>query len=182
MESTANSRRKICIPSDQSWFVSEPGPVASHAPELAEHVRKAVQRALTERFAGADRIEFSSFDRKEQVWEVEGTCDVPYSSYPGSVVADGSRPCRFDGTVTVGPGHEGRTSFAVSIRVTADSSPLYPGLGGHAPSESLHTRTPNDRRSDVFNPTSAEHRAAANNRSNQMNRNNPAYHKSRGKK
>jgi hypothetical protein len=43
-------------------------------------------------------------------------------------------------------------------------------------------RSRNDQRSDALNPTSAEHKAAADNRSNQMNQNNPAYDKSRGKK
>jgi len=33
-------------------------------------------------------------------------------------------------------------------------------------------RSPNDQRSDVFNPTSGDSRSAANNRSNQMNPNN----------
>lgn len=42
-------------------------------------------------------------------------------------------------------------------------------------------RSPNDQRSDVFNPTSADSKAAADNRSNQMNPNNPAYHRTRGK-
>ena len=40
----------------------------------------------------------------------------------------------------------------------------------------------NDQRSDALNPTSAEHKAALDNRSDQMNQNNPAYNKSRGKK
>lgn len=40
-------------------------------------------------------------------------------------------------------------------------------------------RTPNDQRSDVHNSTSSEHKATMDNRSNQMNPNNPAY---RGKK
>ena len=35
-------------------------------------------------------------------------------------------------------------------------------------------RNSNDQRSDVHNPTSLEHKAAADNRSNQMNPNNPA--------
>ena len=43
-------------------------------------------------------------------------------------------------------------------------------------------RTPNDQRSDAYNPTSAEHKAAMDNRANQMNPNNPSYHRSRGKK
>ncbi len=42
-------------------------------------------------------------------------------------------------------------------------------------------RSPNDQRSDVFNPTSGDSRSAANNRSNQMNPNNQAYKSSRGK-
>ena len=41
-------------------------------------------------------------------------------------------------------------------------------------------RSPNDQRSDVHNPTSGESKAAADNRSNQMNSNNPAYRSSRG--
>lgn len=45
------------------------------------------------------------------------------------------------------------------------------------------TRSPNDQRSDVFNPTSSENKAAMDNRSNQMNPNNPAHphHQSKGK-
>jgi hypothetical protein len=43
------------------------------------------------------------------------------------------------------------------------------------------SRIPNDQRSDVFNPTSSEHKATMDNRSNQMNPDNPAYHRSRGK-
>ncbi len=42
-------------------------------------------------------------------------------------------------------------------------------------------RSPNDQRSDVFNPTSPDSKAAADNKSNQMNPNNPAYQKSKGK-
>jgi len=42
-----------------------------------------------------------------------------------------------------------------------------------------NNRSSNDQRSDVHNPTSGEHKAAADNRSNQMNQNNPA---SKGKK
>jgi hypothetical protein len=40
-------------------------------------------------------------------------------------------------------------------------------------------RSSNDQRSDVHNPNSGEHKAAADNRSNQKNSNNPA---SKGKK
>ena len=40
-------------------------------------------------------------------------------------------------------------------------------------------RSSNDQRSDAFNPTSSDSRANANNRSNQMNPNNPAYRSSR---
>ena len=43
-------------------------------------------------------------------------------------------------------------------------------------------RSRNDQRSDIHNPTSAEHKSAMNNRANQLNPNNPAYKKSRGKK
>ncbi len=42
-------------------------------------------------------------------------------------------------------------------------------------------RSANDQRSDVFNPTSGDSKTAADNRSNQMNPNNPAYRSSRGK-
>jgi len=42
-------------------------------------------------------------------------------------------------------------------------------------------RSPNDQRSDVHNPNSDEYQDAADNRSNQMNPNNSAYHRSRGK-
>ena len=42
-------------------------------------------------------------------------------------------------------------------------------------------RSSNDQRSDVHNPNSREHNAAADNRSNQMNPNNPAYRSSRSK-
>lgn len=45
----------------------------------------------------------------------------------------------------------------------------------------MSERKPNDQKSDVYNPTSADYRAVANNRSNQMNSNNTAYHKSREK-
>ncbi|MCL4480591.1 MAG: hypothetical protein M1113_03790 [Candidatus Thermoplasmatota archaeon] len=45
----------------------------------------------------------------------------------------------------------------------------------------MSERKPNDQRSDVYNPTSADYRAATNNRSNQLNTNNTAFHKSRGK-
>ncbi len=38
---------------------------------------------------------------------------------------------------------------------------------------------PNDQRATVQNPTSAEHKEAMDNRSNQLNQNNPAYHSSR---
>jgi hypothetical protein len=40
--------------------------------------------------------------------------------------------------------------------------------------------TPNDQRSAVFNLTSPDHKAAIDNRSNQLNPNNPAYHSSKG--
>lgn len=43
-------------------------------------------------------------------------------------------------------------------------------------------RSSNDQRSDVNNPTSEECKADADNRSNQMNPNNPSYRSSRGKK
>ena len=43
-------------------------------------------------------------------------------------------------------------------------------------------RSNNDQRSDVFNSTSTECKAAADNHANQMNPNNPAYRSSRGKK
>ncbi|MDP3012925.1 MAG: hypothetical protein Q8M92_01695 [Candidatus Subteraquimicrobiales bacterium] len=43
-------------------------------------------------------------------------------------------------------------------------------------------RSSNDQRSDVHNPTSSEHKEATDNRSNQINPNNPAHHSSRGKK
>lgn len=43
-------------------------------------------------------------------------------------------------------------------------------------------RSSNDQRSDASNPTSSEHKAAADNRSNQMNPNNPASRGSKGKK
>ena len=39
----------------------------------------------------------------------------------------------------------------------------------------------NDQRSNVYNPTSSDNKAAGNNKSNQMNPNNSAYRKSRGK-
>jgi hypothetical protein len=39
--------------------------------------------------------------------------------------------------------------------------------------------TPNDQRATVLNPTSTEHQEALDNRSRQLNRNNPAYHSSR---
>jgi len=39
----------------------------------------------------------------------------------------------------------------------------------------------NDQRSNVHNPTSSDHKSAGDNRSNQMNSNNSAYRKSRGK-
>ena len=42
-------------------------------------------------------------------------------------------------------------------------------------------RSSNDQRSDVFNSTSGDSKAAADNRSNQKNPNNPAYRSSRGK-
>ncbi|MEM3192580.1 MAG: hypothetical protein QW292_10955 [Candidatus Parvarchaeota archaeon] len=42
-------------------------------------------------------------------------------------------------------------------------------------------RSSNDQRSDVFNPTSADWKAAADNRANQLNPNNRAYRSSRGK-
>ena len=41
-------------------------------------------------------------------------------------------------------------------------------------------KAPNDQRSNVFNPTSAEYKAASENRANQMNSNNPSYLGSRG--
>lgn len=43
-------------------------------------------------------------------------------------------------------------------------------------------RSPNHQRSDVSNPTSSDYKAAADNRSNQMNPNNPAYHRCRGRR
>jgi len=43
-------------------------------------------------------------------------------------------------------------------------------------------RTSNDQRSDVHNPISSEHKAASDNRSNQMNPNNPSSRSSKGKK
>lgn len=45
----------------------------------------------------------------------------------------------------------------------------------------MSERSSNDQRSDIHNPNSSEFRDAANNKSNQMNSNNSAYHKSRGK-
>jgi len=44
------------------------------------------------------------------------------------------------------------------------------------------TRSANDQRSDVHNPTSSDYKAAADNRSNQMNPKHPAYHRSRRRK
>lgn len=40
-------------------------------------------------------------------------------------------------------------------------------------------RSSNDQRSDVHNNTSSEYKASADNRSNQMNQNNPSYPKSK---
>ena len=40
-------------------------------------------------------------------------------------------------------------------------------------------RSANDQRSDAKNPTSSEHKATMDNRSNQRNDNNEAYHRSR---
>lgn len=53
-----------------------------------------------------------------------------------------------------------------------------------APTAGLGTskRTPNDQRSDVFNPTSPDYKAAQDNRANQLNPNNLTSHRSRGKK
>jgi hypothetical protein len=45
----------------------------------------------------------------------------------------------------------------------------------------MSSRTPNDQRSDVHNSTSSEYKASNDNRSNQMNPEHLAYHKSRGK-
>ena len=42
-------------------------------------------------------------------------------------------------------------------------------------------RSSNDQRSDAFNLTSSDSRVNADNRSNQMNPNNPTYRSSRGK-
>ena len=50
-------------------------------------------------------------------------------------------------------------------------------LGG----EKMKGRTSNDQRSDVLNSNNRDYTVANNNRSNQMNPNNVAYHKSRGK-
>jgi hypothetical protein len=43
-------------------------------------------------------------------------------------------------------------------------------------------RSPNDQRSDVYNPNNPDYKAAMDNRSNQLNPNNPAYHSSRGRR
>lgn len=43
-------------------------------------------------------------------------------------------------------------------------------------------RSSNDQKSDMHNTMSAEYKAAADNKSNQGNPNNPAYKSSRGKK
>lgn len=45
-----------------------------------------------------------------------------------------------------------------------------------------NNRSSNEQRSDVNNPTSGEHKAATDNRSNQMNPNNPAYRNTKGKR
>lgn len=42
-------------------------------------------------------------------------------------------------------------------------------------------RSSNEQRSDVHNSTSSEHKASADNRSNQMNPQHPSYSKSRSK-
>jgi len=42
-------------------------------------------------------------------------------------------------------------------------------------------RSSNEQRSDVHNPTSSDYKASVNNRTNQMNPNNPAYPKSKTK-
>ncbi len=42
-------------------------------------------------------------------------------------------------------------------------------------------RSPNDQRSDAKNPTSSEHKASADNRSNEMNPQHPSYPKSKAK-
>ena len=54
------------------------------------------------------------------------------------------------------------------------------GKGSKSVSKST-SRSPNDQKSDAFNPTSSENKAAMDNRSNQMNPNNPAHHHSKGK-
>lgn len=43
------------------------------------------------------------------------------------------------------------------------------------PQDTEKTPTPNDQRSTVKNPTSTEYKADRDNRSDQMNPNNPAY-------
>ena len=45
----------------------------------------------------------------------------------------------------------------------------------------MSERRSNDQRADVYNPTSSDFIAANNNRANQINPNNSAYHRSRGK-
>ena len=45
----------------------------------------------------------------------------------------------------------------------------------------MSSRTPNDQKSNVRNPTSSDYKAMNDNRSNQMNQKDQAYYKSRGK-
>jgi hypothetical protein len=153
------------------------------APDVATAVQQSVRATVLKQFAEASEFEFTRMEEQDGTWAVEGRYTVPASSWPGSMVADYEKPFRFEGTVNVGPGSSpGRTSFNVSLRMIDEEAAALGGVPMGGSGGSPMGRTPNDQRSDVFNPTSAEHRASANNRSNQMNPNNSAHARSRGKK
>ncbi len=67
---------------------------------------------------------------------------------------------------------------------TNEGEPTASGTGPTplGPGGDIGAKITNDQRAAVFNPTSAAYKAAADNRSNQLNPQHPAYRSSRGRK
>jgi hypothetical protein len=146
------------------------------AHSIEEGVRGSVVRAIREKCPDAGEVRFHLIRSEGDAWTVEGSWAQPVAGGWGEV-----RTGRFEGTVKIVPGSTpGRKGFQLGVTITVPVSEygISSGRFGSQPTG----RSPNDQRSDVFNPTSSEHRAAADNRANQLNPQHPAYHRSRGKK
>jgi hypothetical protein len=144
---------------------------------IEERVREGVLRSVREKDPGAQRVDFHEIRNERDEWKVAGTWPLSMRDSEGW-----GRQGRFNGTVKVGPGSgPGKVALDMSLEIFVPFMEFPLGGGAEKRAEG-DGRTSNDQRADSLNPNSAVHRAAANNRSNQMNPNNPDYRRVRGKR